>query len=288
MSSFTHGLSPVPGAAGDVAAAIQSTRELDAQISKLTDPKTFKLDGLSPDTLCWFDSVSREFRFLTTPVAPRTYTAADVSDFARLTSSMVAERLGLSTCSTFVFVLNGRAEAILDQHGDRRETVTLELSRSDAYTAFVALNGKFMGQKALVSELRTGIAGTYEPGNIVAMLSKLKFSKSTGGASEIRVGRESMGMSIAREVSGIDGDLPDDLDITFPVYDDFVRDGKPVLSTIRCSLDINTEDSTIRIKAKAGELARVLLESDTALMHNIAARITSPNGVVQIFRGEPH
>lgn len=303
----------------DMKQLIGEVRDMCGRANEAAPPLRMQLpafpDHVSP---MWFAG-SKELKMVEAPLPPRKYVAADVGDMVRLVNEF-AGRLGpklvmlrsgglsgtgdpapakpdddvvtSDEAGLFVWVFQGLVVAVLDERGSRRERITLKLATSDGWDALNKADGQWISQKEMLELLRTGINGQYVPSNIVPLIRSLKFSSNSEGKSEIvGAGRANLGKSIEAAVAGAEGDIPDDMAITLPLYDDFLNDASkvdqvgPELFTVNCSFDADPEKLKLKIDTKAGEIARVQLEADTRLMQRLASGIKAGN--VRIFRGKP-
>lgn len=255
-------------------------------------PTKFEAKGDPAHVTRFWNHETKAMVMIEAPVPDRRYVAGDVGDLARLVTEFAGRAAatdGTEAAPVFVWVYEGSVVVVLDETGTRRERITLKLTEADGFAALKANDGVWLPQKGMIELLRTSIDGEYVPPNIVATFRKLKFTASSEGNAEIRVGRANLGKSVEAAVAGIDGDLPEDLTITLPLYDDLL-DPQDKASVARrfqivCSVDVNLAEEKIRIDTKAGQIARAVLDADTFVMTRLGELIKGEN--VRIFRGKP-
>lgn len=206
---------------------------------------------------------------------PRSYTATTIGAFCAMVT-----RLG-SNRDTMVLVSLSGAVAILDEgDGRRRERVRLRANINEAAGEIGRWQGEhWHSQAELIRSLRTTLRDTYSPADLLPTLRQIKFSKRTDGASEVQHGRESMGASIERQVSGA-GDLPEDVVFSTPWFDP-IGDATPPEAAVTCALDIDTESAGFMLKPVIADIRRAELDAVAWLATEIAERVVD----IDVFSG---
>lgn len=192
-----------------------------------------------------------------------------------------------STLDVWAWVNKGNVVVQIHQSGDRRERITLNLQRSDAFKAIETLGkGGQVNQRTLLDYLRTQINCPHTP-DLLPLVKRLKFNVSTAGDSTVGNGRESMGKRLEAEVAGLDGgSMPELVTFEVPLYDDlFDEKGEVIRRSIECSFDVNTVEQSFALKPRAGEIEKALRELDQYLIDQIKFGVASS---VRVFRGVPN
>lgn len=261
---------------------------LAVDASAARKPEVLSLQGWPGHVAPIFHPATGQVVPITAPVGPRRYLAGDVADLARMVDEFAGrDQVGLNRL-LFVFVYCGDVHVVLDELGDRRESITLKLDAAEGCVNLEAGNGKWFDQEDMIEFLRTAVNGVYSPTGLVETLRDLSWKGTSDGTSVVRTGKASLGKQVQLSVDVKSGSLPDDVLITLPVYDDFLGDdGRPVNVTLAASFDVNVEKREFRVKVKAGEFARGKLEVDTLLQQRLAALIKNEKQNVRIFRGVP-
>lgn len=278
---------------------IDSITAMAKEVGGSKAPTAFNLPGKPGYVTHYWDHAASKLVEYVSPIPDRRYTASDVADLSRLVNEFSGRLPEPEKNVSFVWVNDGSVVVVIDEKGDRRERIVLNLARFGGFDCLKTISGKWLGQSEMIETLRSGINGEYAyPGqtavNLVALLRKIKFKQNADGKSEVASGRASLGRSIEAEVVGIDGtSFPDEVNVTLPVYDDFLRSDFSAgdsgnaceTFTVACTFDVNLQEQTFKLAVKAGEIRRVLLDADTRLQQRIAAGVTTKN--VQIYRGKP-
>lgn len=164
-----------------------------------------------------------------------------------------------------VFVSDRTVTALLDEDGDRIETIVLDLCRTRGFdrlsnygTAFFKLD-----QSELDWILRSEFPSAVDPSTFVNALRKLKFARNSEGTSEVTHGRESMGVQVDQKVSGLSkGDLPEEITLSTTVFEMLAADDElEEPFQVKCAVRINVEERTFTIRPLEGELKRAEREA---------------------------
>lgn len=239
------------------------------------------------------------------PPHPREYEAATVESLAKLINEFVgndelhpripegATSATLRNPLVFVWIHHGRVIVTLDETGERRERLGLELVQSEPFRALTALAGNWVGQREFVEALRVHVNGVYSPETVIDTIRSLRWSQNEEGDSTVQTGRARFGRRVEAAIAGVaDKDLREieDLTVTIPVYSNLFDEGpgwapSPILSTFRCAVDVHPTEQKIILKLKAGELDRHLRDLDRKVHDMLVADITHDR--VRIFFGDP-
>lgn len=239
-----------------------------------------------------------EIRVAATP--PREYRAGSVEAVVKMLDEFMSRKAHSSSGDinlydmAFVFVQDGLITAVLNETHDRKERVTFSLTMAPAFRLLrkMAEHPYWAGQKATIDLLRTELNAKYVPDNIVTTLRTLKFNSDASGESVVKTGKESMGRQVEAKIAGLDGGELDALEnvlVTLPVYTDLLdpaREYRVIEFSVDCAFDVDVTENKFRLKPKAGEIERVLLEADRRIMNDIDANLKDRTRV-RVFRGAP-
>jgi hypothetical protein len=170
-----------------------------------------------------------------------------------------------------VFVGPQRVRLLLDEE-DRREAITLDLKQTEAFTALRFDKLKGLSQADMTHQLKRLFNNNVLPASLVPAIRKVKWKANSEGRSEIKVGNESIGRDVLREVHGFDGEWPEDVQLAVRVFTD------PSLSEteeINCVFSIDLVAESFSLVPIEGECERAL---DDAL-RRISDEIASTEGM---------
>lgn len=126
--------------------------------------------------------------------------------------------------ATVVYVGQLQIAANIDEMGAGRHRVSMDFNTTEQMRAVEELVAKPIGQTELVWLLRSTLAGCCAHPQFATMVRKLKIKSNEDGERTVGVGRESIGASVVREMSGIDGDLPETVSFSVPVFEEVMHD----------------------------------------------------------------
>lgn len=211
---------------------------------------------------------------LVIPPKPRESLVDSVDDFCNALISY-----GKSGNSS-VWLCGEKLVAITDD-SDRRDRVTLPLRKSSAYQKVLQLAGTPLAtQQQLIQLLRVELTGVNGRNDLLTAVRSIKFKQSAEGHSNIQHGNESMGRIIENEVTGA-GNLPEELHVTLPLYDNPGERGKQYV--IDLDLEIIAADSKFRLKP----LPDSLEAAQASALESIRNEVTEQLDGVRIFYGTP-
>lgn len=183
---------------------------------------------------------------------PRAYKAGTLDGLV----DQVKYMAGLSDKKPVVFVGGRAVRVVLDENGDRRDRVGLDMRDSEPFSALHDNVIDGVDQRGLIWLLRTIFKDALVEADVLPVVRSLRFASNSDGHSNIKVGNESMGKSIDAQAAGADGvDIPETLTFRIPIYREMRSpDGKEFTADIECALDVNLMDRTFRVKPVAGSL----------------------------------
>jgi hypothetical protein len=115
--------------------------------------------------------------------------------------------------------------------------------------------------KWLRLRLARGLSNGSHP-NLAKLVAKLQGTSSSQRSSDQTKSRASLGVEIEQEVRGADVDLPEEVELVFPAYEDPLLRSFEV--TIRCDLDVDPQNLNCNLVPLAGERYR---QSHAAVEH---------------------
>lgn len=192
-----------------------------------------------------------------------------------------AKRWGSDDTGFTIWISDGRVSLVIDDR-DRREFVTLDLKETTAFQTVRKLcdTGR-MDQTSLLRLLRRELRGANNVQSVITAVSKIKFSRSERGESNMNHGNESMGKSIEVEVVGA-GDIARLITIPLSVYK---NPGEGDFSTvIALDLEIVTHEQKFLLKPMPDEVDLAL----AGAMASIHKKLLEGLGTdAPIFYGRP-
>lgn len=115
-----------------------------------------------------------------------------------------------------IYLHHGKVEAFLDRE-DRRSVATVELLESERFRIVTALeSGRSMTPKEAVRFLRLELPDTGTAG-VVQALSRIDFTRSSSGRSDVAHGKESLGRAVEASVQQA-ADVPERFAVRVPVW----------------------------------------------------------------------
>ncbi len=180
-----------------------------------------------------------------------------------------------------VFVGNTVVQAILDERVTRVERMSLRLR---AVESVQALQNGFNGlkQAELEWKLRSLFPGRISPETMLPTIRKLKFRQGQSGGSAVEHGNETVDMEVEASIAGIDQDIPDEIVLSTPVFDQLAALESPPLFPVRCAVHIDVQKMKFTIKPLEGEIIRVFQSARSKIVDMLEDAALPSN--VKIFR----
>lgn len=174
-----------------------------------------------------------------------------------------------------VWHCEGSVVAVTDD-GQRLDSITLPLVKSEQFTALAALKPEGLDQRAMIRLLRHDLANCTD-GTLLPLVRKVEFKSGSTSRADIEKGRESLGRSVDAAVS-ISQDLPDQVTVHVPVYK---THGVNSRVSVVCSLDVNLQTERFVLTPLPGEIQEAI---DTAqdTLHAELSTTKTP-----VFYGKP-
>lgn len=174
-----------------------------------------------------------------------------------------------------VWHCEGSVVAVTDD-GQRLDSITLPLVRSEQFTALAALKPEGLDQRAMIRLLRHDLANCTD-GTLLPLVRKVEFKSGSTSRADIERGHESLGRSVNAAVS-ISQDLPDLVTVSVPVYK---TDGVGGRVPVACSLDVNLQTERFVLTPLPGELQRAM-DAVQGVLHAELSTTETP-----VFYGRP-
>ena len=140
--------------------------------------------------------------------------------------------------------------------------------------------------KQLMKTLRVELAATtISPKDFKAVVSALKFETTSGQNSSVKKGDESIGKAVRAKVTG-EGDISEDIIVTFAVYPDIEETGINTYRSILCSVIIEPLDGIISIIPQPGQIEQALISCQKSIANVIRKELEKfPGDSIQVFCG---
>jgi hypothetical protein len=181
-----------------------------------------------------------------------------------------------------VIWIDGNQVVLVPDDSDRRESITLPLTKSAVFLKLEALgkgNG-VMDQATLVRLLRRELRKANEQSVILAAVRRIKWRSSDSGHASISHGNESLGRTIESEVSGA-SDIPETLTVPTNVFKN--PGEEDVQFTVGLDLEIDTGNQRFLLSPMPDEIELAIAFA----LRSIRDRITKELPDVAVFFGTP-
>lgn len=164
----------------------------------------------------------------------------------------------------FVYVSEFGVHAHMDEDGDRRDIVTMPLTKTDQMKAVEELCNAPVGQAKLVWMLRSTLAGCCLHPDFPVIVRRLRVKSNEDGERSIAVGRESIGSAVVKEMAGIEGSLPELVQFSVPVYEEVWHDtlaGQRHTETVELAVHIDLAEMAFVFKPTGSSAKDALLNA---------------------------
>lgn len=182
-----------------------------------------------------------------------------------------------------VLWINENAAVLVIDDEDRRETVSLALSKSHIFSKIESLdksNGGTFDQAALIRLLRREFRDAVGAATMLTAVRKIKFRQSAEGYANVQHGNESLGQSVENEVTGA-GDIPESLDIAVNVFRNPGEESVEFTITLDLEVEAKAQKFILRPMPDLVEMAVANAVTD------IRSRIEEALPGVAVFFGTP-
>lgn len=178
-----------------------------------------------------------------------------------------------------VYVQADKVVAFLDRH-DRRDYITVSLVETNRFKLVQALaTPKQMSPRDAVKMLRFDLHGG-NVGHVIQALSRIDFTRTNTGKTDVKHGRETLGQSVEALVQGID-DVPESFVLAVPIWatNGFTRFNVQV----QFGVYLDVQNQCVELRVLADEVSRVR----NLAVSDVAAELREKLKDVQVFVGTP-
>lgn len=160
----------------------------------------------------------------------------------------------------------------------RRDRATCALPLTEPFRWLTEKSSAAMDAKSFVRLLRVTLRECFSDADHAKLSAVRRLKWGTNATAEVEVsrGRESMSRAVVNDVEGIGG-LPDEFSLGVRVFENI-----PQSVVIKCALEIDPSEQTIRLTPLPGELHDAI---ETAL--DAVEKLLRTDGMPNAYRGEP-
>lgn len=184
---------------------------------------------------------------------------------------------------TVVYVGESLVVMHLDDN-DRRDAVYLPLVRTPLFETLENLLGKNFAQATLIRLLRRELTDLNERDVLLSAIRNIRWQTSEGGQANADHGRESLGVSIERQVAGIAQNFPELATVTAGAYI-----GVPQQYPFELTIEINIQARLFSIEPLPGQIAECKLLAreliQTELRSKFPASGSGKSGLTVVLGG---
>lgn len=131
-----------------------------------------------------------------------------------------------------VFIADNEVIFVRDLE-DRRDTAFVELIETEPYTWLKVASGKMLSQSDLVRLLRITFKGCLGGESaLLPIVRNMRFTSAADANVELKHGRESVGNSIQRQITG-EGTIPEEMTLRVPIFENH-----NFSSPIHCAIEV--------------------------------------------------
>lgn len=222
---------------------------------------------------------------------PRQYRARHLPDFIQAV-------IDLTKVETLkepkVFITTSGLVAVMDEAGRRECVVRMDFTQTKAFKTLLKCEAerKYLEHKEFMRMLRLDLDLGTDPA--YSKFKVLKFRGDSESDSDIDKTNASMGKTVMLKVVAGSGDVPDSINVHFPLYEELNldrgsarQDFKP--KDVECLIDVDLEDQVIALIPRQMQLAtavgEVFEELRTALEHGFAE--LDDGSAIPVYIGSP-
>lgn len=227
--------------------------------------EVIKLPAEPPHFYAVHNRQTGDLHFREAAPTPRRDTALTLDGIAETVKHHIAKELESST--PIVAVGEDSVVFLPAQNGHRRTTLKLKRSEQFAMVAGDALSG--IDQKRLDWVLRTVFKDQIAPEGFAHAIKQLRFSDDSKGTSTVSHGKESMGVSIEREVSGAQL-IPKEIVFTIPVFEGVFWKGDQFFARIHAAVHIDAQERKFTIRPLSGEISKATADARRWICNQLA------------------
>lgn len=228
------------------------------------------IPGASPATRYVFLPAEKRLQEIEIPNPPRGHLVETLDSFrAAVKTFRYASADPLAEDRPpLLWVSMSQVVAVFDDEAFRQSRTTWKIQPSHVFGE-VSDSGEF-NHTEFVRFLRHTLADVlFDPDNLVDIVRAVKFTTGSETASEITPGKNTLGKSVMREVTGA-VQIPEDVVLTFePFPSADIFEVKKTVS-VDCSLFTDAADQTFELSPKPGQIDAAKAEALDALRRRVA------------------
>lgn len=120
------------------------------------------------------------------------------------------------------------------------------------------------GQKVVVRNLRTTLDGTFDP-KYLAIFRRIDFRRKTETTGVVGRAGESMGRSVEMSAQSVDGELPEVMDFSTPIFDGLAFPPEP----LRYAIEVDVPNESIAIFSVGDTIADAIRSTRSELVERL-------------------
>ena len=186
-----------------------------------------------------------------------------------------------------IFIGDTAIRAVLGEAA-RRHSVVLPLACTEGYSLLqqAATELAELSQADLLWILRTSFRGNVHPATLIPDIKQIKFRSSSNADTELGQGRASIGKSVMAEMVGAGGELPEEIQLVCPVYEDLGDAELKLEYTFLLALAVNLAEQEFTLKPLPGEINAARLKVGEAIAERLTWQLGDlvSSGKVKVFR----
>jgi hypothetical protein len=160
---------------------------------------------------------------------------------------------------------------------DRRDVATCPLIKSAAYRWLEKPAGP-MSQRDFIRLLRIQFRGCVpQDSGILNVVRNLKFNQNADAGANIQHGRESIGRSVAAQITG-EASIPEELRLNIQVFENF-----PAIVTVMCAIETHPQEQQLQLTPYPLEVRKAM----DATIELIAETLSDGVDKFYLYRGQP-
>lgn len=191
---------------------------------------------------------------------PRRYWSTSIAGFCEALNYLKG-RVSEPAGPVFVTVGVNGITAFLGEE-DRRDRLMLRFTKTTGYKALETPVS--YTQEDFIVYLREAFGNNVDPGTTIQLIRKIKFRSQNMGDASVDQGRASMRVETLKEISGIDGDFPEQLCVALVPFEELFP-GRIGALKIQCSLRLSVPKQSFGLVPFSGELAVAVTNSLNAV-----------------------
>lgn len=186
----------------------------------------------------------------------RRYRALSIGGLVSMAAMMAGDEPG---GPVDIFIGDKAIVAVAREADRRRDTVTLELQRSEQFAALEKGALIRLDHEAFVLAFLTTFRDRATDPGFLPIIRDLRFKSDDQGHSRVAHAGGSMGRAVELEVAGREGgSIPEVVALNIPVFRHVPDPADPYHATVRCTLVVDASSRKLSLATLPGELDRAL------------------------------